>query len=596
MFIVWNWSKDRCTAVVRLGLHNIMECTLTDGKWLTGSHIELTNTTISFESVKRVPGSLGLGDGAHVMCHGTLYVEKNLEVHGDCAITSTSGGLIAARSLVLVAGSITTDKVRYLKMDYLCITRRNHGTFDIDVPVVVLKAIRPGMLKVNIEELTLWSHSSGVELVFDVPSVTKDGGVDYQGAIGYEPVHVRNLKTFASNIPVNVRFEYGSVVGQLTLNAFVTFNSGRKYSLLEYDNHTGIQESPIQGRVVFNYYAETEDQKSYHHGFTDVSSIFEIGSETANVTSLFVYVRGASESPSDLLICFSSEESRGACPIDRGLIWVSVEDNQTWVNHVTEEIRNITFMIEHPSFEIDLSHLNPNTQYSLTLTSEGTSRVRVYCPENICKAVRNLTLEKVEVSWPGSIGQLRQLSVYWASIEPDDKEKADGMFQRIGRLECDIESLEPFRRYFGVIDELWLTHLVDIQRVNFKENGWEFQNALTGGTLAVKFDPKERMPVHATWPSGSFAEFLISIDSATAPRCTLHSSVGENSLIRVGGTPTWKLFCMDARSNRYSVTFHNHSEVFPFELNLSEVADYKLDITSLVMDQNLSRFLPCGST
>ena len=205
--------------VVRVDLQNVKECTLNDGRWLTRSEIQLTNITISFESVKRVPGSLVLGDGAHVISHGTLYVEKNLEVHGDCVITSKSGGLVAARALILVAGSITTNKVRYLKMDYLCVTRRNSGTFDIVAPVVVLKAIRPGMLKVNIEELTLWSHSSGVELVFDVPSVTKDGGIDYQGAIGYQPVHVRNLKTFASNIPVNVRFEYGSVVGQLTLNA-----------------------------------------------------------------------------------------------------------------------------------------------------------------------------------------------------------------------------------------------------------------------------------------------------------------------------------------------------------------------------------------
>ena len=342
---------------VSLVLTDVGVCVANDGAWRSGASVEVTGSELALMGEKFFPRRLVLSNNSRLTCPATLYIENELVINGDCE--AFVSGEIAVKTVRILGGALITHGTSLLFTNYLRVARGNKGSFSLDLPVTVLKAIQPGTLDVHLKELKLWSHSSGIELVFDLSEHQE-----------YVPIAVENLITFSEDIPVNVRFEYGLGVSELQLETFTKAHAGKEYVLLKYE-----KDVPLKGRLVFNYYVEDNNHRTYYHGFTAESSIFRVGhitEHTGNASShvLYVTLDGMYRPPGEVAICVSDAVDDGYCPTDGSYIWVSSADHETWSNYVPRDVTTIRLKIQTYIMEkVDLSFLNTAKSYSISLES-----------------------------------------------------------------------------------------------------------------------------------------------------------------------------------------------------------------------------------
>ena len=545
---------------VSLSYANASECVLANELWLRGASILLDNSNGFFDTNQYVPKLLTMKGRSNLFCRDTLYIESTLEIDGDANFDIENGGMIAVKNLAITSGSLTTNGVTSVVCDYLSVSRVENVSFEISEPVTIFKAVRPGTIDLSIKELHFWSHSSGIDLIFD------------RTLHEYRPIIVKNLISFANEIPVNVRFEYGLPMTQPQLASFIMLARGRTFSLLKYEN-----DAKISGYTVFNYYAETDEQKEYYHGFTDDTSIFY--TNVSDDGLLTTFVDGDYVPSNELAVCLSTKENQGLCPSDGSAIWIDIDSSDMWAEHLTQEVTSIIFQVEDSvgNITFDLSLLNPRSEYSISLFSTTDfPYVEINFSQEVCNAIKHLSMESIDVVLPDVKFQVRSLSIQTAFI-------SDMITVVMGGESCFV-SIDEFMcnaGFFGFYEYLmakthifWINGLEPYQTVRFVDTGWLLQAAdselnLTSATIGSA-------SLRMLWPAGGTAPFYsVIIESEHPCKTTFYSDVELVNIV-LEGTVDWNLFYMNGTFSSYMVTLSSQQTFAPFEFDLSTPGTYEI--------------------
>ena len=545
---------------------------LADEVWLRGASIVLDNTNAFFDTSQYIPKLLTMKRLSSLLCKDTLYIESTLEIDGDASFVIENGGMIAVKNLAITSGSLTTKGVKSVVCDYLSVSRVENASFEIREPVTVFKAVRPGTIDLSVEELHFWSHSSGLDLVFD------------RTLHEYHPVTVKNLISFANEIPVNVRFEYGLPMTQPQLASFIVLARGRTFPLLKYEN-----DAKISGYTVFNYYAETDDQKEYYHGFTDDTSIFFTNvSEDGLLTT---FVDGDYVPSNELAVCFSTKENQDLCPSDGSAIWIDIDDSDAWAEHLTREVTSIIFQVEdtHGNIAFDLSLLDPRSEYSISLFSTTDfPYVEINFSQEVCNAIKHLSMESIDVVLPDVKFHVRTLSIQTAFMSDMITVVMGGesCFVSIDEFMCNAGFFGFFEYLMAKTRVFWINGLEPYQTVRFVDTGWllEAANSHLNLTSATIGSASLRM----LWPAGGTALFYnVIIESRNPCKATFYSDV-ELINIALEGTVDWNLFYMNGTFSSYMVTLNSQQTFVPFEFDLSSPGTYEISLLGASNDQVIS--------
>lgn len=555
-------------------LTNVDYALAQNGQWLNDSNLTIENSTIEFSSVSYYPRRLELGNNSYMSCPNTFCVREDMVINGDCTMNVNSW--VGVRTLNVVLGSLKVEGVEYFMTDYFRVSRIRQGSFSLDVPIIVYRAIQPGSLDVHLSELNFWSHSSGIELVFDMASVTGD-------ALEYRPISVGTLTAFWHVLPVNVRFEYGMGINEVQLQVFTETNSGHKYELLRYE-----KEGQLDGNIVFNYYAHSEQDKRHYSGFTPETSIFHIGyaNDEKNTSHLmYVSVQGEFQHSHVLCVCISAAVDDGLCPSDGSYIWISTADYSKWTDLMRPGVTELHFMIQDIEIElIDLSLLDTSYEYSIILESTEVAYFALDFPQEVAYAIKELSLSFVDVVLPSVSLRLERLSSFM-SFTSDMAPDAQSTFQYIGEFVCDHDSLTWMGYLLNVSQSVVINGMEEVTSVSFVEGGWEMVRS--AGSVPVGFPADRDIPVKMMWPTGKALAFRIDIRSANCVPATLYSSVDTSREIKVFGSVTWPIFHINGTHNSYNVWLRDAISFLPFEFDLMSPTRYQIILSGPVKNQTM---------
>ena len=551
---------------------DVESCSLSDASWFDGVAIVGERANITIEGGTYIPSSITLKEGAYVECPSPLYITDLLEISGNCSLVLSSRDRVAVKTLSLKSGYLSATNIDYFFTDYFIVGRESRGSSLIEPAIVVLKAVQPGTLDVVVEELNLWSHSSGLELVFDLSYSTTKKPVEYC------PVTVRNLKAFSKDVPVNVRFEYGLLVNDVDLREFITLYSGQRCALLTYDNNVA-----LDGYIVFNYYSVEDSYSTYYHGFTSANSFFQIGhKQSKNGNVMYVSIEGVYQSSSHVYLCISSESS--VCPTEVSYIWISETNVGAWVDYITERTTEISFVVE-AKVAIDLSSLDPTRNYALSFFSGSDRILDVTCTAEIAKAIKSLSLSRVDFRLSG--GSLK-FALDFLGIRTATFTNATQYIVSIGEFMCNLLNVNDYRSLVDVSSVLWISDCEDVGEVAFLESGWQMSMISDGKKTTISMSPEQSTPVRMLWPSGQATQYQILIQSDSGPKLTFYSSTQVPNTIAVIGNVTWPMFHMNGTCNTYNLLFAKPFDELPFEFDLSASATYSLSLSCQASGLNVS--------
>lgn len=541
---------------------NVLECVFSDDNWRSKSTIECVNSSVTFLGTTQTPSALTL-DSSSFLAHGTIYLDSCLTIAGECQLDIAGTGWIASKVLLLRPGSLVTTNIEYVLVDYLRVCPEMSGSFFFHLPVTVLKAIQPGTVDVVVDTLRLWSHSSGIELVFDLSYMTN------MEALKYHPIRVTHLETFMGIIPVNVRFEYGVVLNEVKLRQFIEIHNGTKCPLLEYAG-----DISLSGRLVFNYYSSSESENMNHNGFTPETSFFSLDVEQANGrNTMSVSIQGSYRSGHQLFLCLANDQSQ--CAVSDLYIWV--DGSSSWTDYLTDDVDDISFFVGSSVFPtINLSDLNPWKRYRLSFAALDGTSVTIVAGSGVENIISSISMNYMTVDLPesGLALELDELVLITSTIENMKYNVVS-----IRSLVVDRLSLQAYSHLIPAVDEVRIVDLEDVVEVVFDETQWSFLSSSSANRWTLPMDPSITTPIRLIYPSGLLNEYKVTVNSAHGAKGVICSGVEHNPRIIVNGEITWPLVHVDANSNHYLLSVGNASEtVFPLSLNTSLESTYTITL------------------
>ena len=561
------------TYTCQVTCRDVESCSLSDTSWFDGVAIVGERANITIEGATYIPSSITLKEGAYVECPSPLYITDLLEISGNSSLVLSSRDRVAVKTLSVKSGYLSATNIDYFFTDYFVVGRESKGSSLIEPAIIVLKAVQPGTLDVVVEELNLWSHSSGLELVFDLSySTTKE-------PVEYRPVTVRNLKAFSKDVPVNVRFEYGLLVNDVDLREFITVYSGQRCALLTYDNNV-----TLDGYIVFNYYSTEDNYHTYYHGFTSANSFFQIGhqqSQSGDV--MYVSIEGVYQSSSHVYLCISSDSS--VCPTEVSYIWISDTNVGAWVDYITERTTQISFVVDTGDLSIDLSSLDPTRKYALSFAADSGKILSVTCTAEVAKAIKSFSLSGVDF---GLNDESLTFALDYLAIRTATFRNATRHIVSIGEFMCNLLNVNDYLRLVDVSSVFWISDCEDVGEVVFLESGWQMSMISSATKTTISMSPDQSTPVRMLWPSGQATQYEILIQSNSGPKLTFYSSTPVPNRIAVIGDVTWPMFHMNGTCNTYNLLFSKPFDDLPFEFDLSASATYSLSLSCQASGLNVS--------
>ena len=573
-----------CSVILR----NVSHGVLTDEQWLSMGSIEGDNSLLTLEGNSHVPENISLKGNTNLMVQDNkLFLDGSLTIDGECHVSLVGVGYINAQELGLLSGSLSVRNVEQFLTEFLVAGRISYDQVHVECPVTVVKAIQPGTVSVVLDELSLWSHSTGVDLVFDLGHTTSGSPAVLR------PIITKKLYDFWPSIPVNCRFEYGLSVSVLGLRGFVEAYDNVTYALLQYPN-----ASELSGHIVFNYYASTDNEKQYYHGFTPESSFFSVTSHEEGFDRvLSVTIDTQHEVSTQLVICLSESEAK--CPSEGSSVWLTPQESSRWVENLTNDIDYIEFYLAS-SAEINLSGLYSTQKYDISFRSETGSVyiATIECSEEAAATINSLSGNHVDVKLPeDGLGlHLDSLTLRTASFGTDPLKH----FSSIDVLIGDVDTLRSFKELMTVATSIHIVDTEDYTEVIFTDSGFIFLISRENPQKST-LNITEDLTIQINWPAGYATEYYVTLQSNVGPRCTFFSAAKDPmATIIVTGDLTWPMFVVNGTCNRYRISLNENTTCsFPFVLDTKSSASYSLtlvnDGTTESMEVPDELVLPSGS-
>ena len=575
-----------CSVILR----NVSHGVLTDEQWLSMGSIEGDSSILTLEGNSHVAENCSLkGNTNLIVQDNQLFLDGSLTIDGACHVSLDDIGYVNVQKLGLLSGSLSVRNVEQFFTEFLIAGRSSHDEVHVDCPVTVVKAIQPGTVSIVVDELSLWSHSTGIDLVFDLGHMA--GG----SSAVLSPIIAKKLYDFWPSIPVNCRFEYGLSVSSLALRGFVEAYNNVTYSLLQYPNTT-----ELSGHIVFNYYAATDSEKQYYHGFTPESSFFSVAShEEGPDRVLSVTIETQHEISTQLVICLSNYETD--CPSEGLSVWLTPQESSRWVENLTNDIDYIEFYLGS-SADVNLSGLFSNHKYDISLRSLGNNIATIECSEEAAATINSLSGNGVDMVLPESVLGLHldSLTIRKVSFGTDTGDDVLKHFSSIEVLIGDAATLRSFKQLMTVAQSLHIVDMEDYTEVVFTDSGFIFLQSRDNPIRSV-LNISEDLTIQMTWPAGYATEYYVTLESSVGPRCTFFSAAKDPmATIIVTGDVMWPMFGVNATCNRYRISLTEKTTCsFPFLLDTKSSASYSL---TLINDGTTERMeipdeltLPSGS-